>query len=449
MLHYQIVGDLYYQLYGNIFSAELFFCAIYFMLYQPRRELFRIRLYLSIICYFAMANALWYIVTIIDSPIPVFNIIFFSLTTFVLSLGVTFSFRIGLGGAFYLSTAAYAVQNTAYSIGNVIKNIFQLALPLWADIIVFDFLIYPLVGFAFYLCFIRSNRKKFSDAAYDWRILLISFLILTICGVLNTVTDDLFAEYLNVEGVYLYGMRVCCGIYAIVGGMSAVLLQLGFVRENKLSEENEVLDQLLHSEKKRHELSKETIDIINVKCHDLKHQILQLAAIDDRGARSSYIKSIENSIAIYDSSVQTGNDALDIVIAEKSLICDNHKISFSCLADGEKLNFMDSADIAALFGNALDNAIERELLEDEDKRFISITIKQVKGALYIHVDNYCSVRPDFSDGLPQTTKDDKQHHGFGTKSIKSIVLRYGGELFMDVKNQRFNLDILFSGMAEQ
>ncbi len=443
MLQYQVLGEFYYKMYGNVFAAQLLVCLVCFLIYQPRRSYFKIRAFLSVICYFAFVNIFWLIVTKIDSPLPISNIVFYFLTTFFMGVGVFFAFRTDVVGTFYLATAAYAVQHTAYALGNIVKSVFAISWPFWVDRLVFDFLIFPVVGLIFFYSMIRPNRKKFIGGRYDWRILLISLVILIICVVLSTVTDNLFTEYAK-YGVVLKGMRICCSIYAIVGGTSSVLLQIGFMRENKLSDDNAVLDQLLHSEKKWHELSKETIDIINVKCHDLKHQISRLANIDDREARSSYIQSIQSSIAIYDSAVQTGNDALDIVIAEKSLICDGNKISFSCLVAGDKLAFMDSADIASLFGNALDNAIERELQEPEDHRFISFTVKTENGFLHIHIDNYCSSAPEFYEGLPRTTKEDKLHHGFGTKIIKSIVQKYNGELFMEFKNERFNMDILFN-----
>ena len=61
----------------------------------------------------------------------------------------------------------------------------------------------------------------------------------------------------------------------------------------------------------------------------------------------------------------------------------------------------------------------------------------------MHMDNNCTVPPEFKNGLPQSTKDDSEYHGFGTKSIKNIVHKYSGELLMSVNDGRFNLDILF------
>ena len=49
----------------------------------------------------------------------------------------------------------------------------------------------------------------------------------------------------------------------------------------------------------------------------------------------------------------------------------------------------------------------------------------------------------FSDGLPETTKEDKNYHGFGVKSIRYIVERYHGTIFMRSEKERFLTDIIF------
>ena len=50
------------------------------------------------------------------------------------------------------------------------------------------------------------------------------------------------------------------------------------------------------------------------------------------------------------------------------MLCRKHNIQMTIMADGKALEFMSTADIAALFGNALDNAIECEYtIEDKEK----------------------------------------------------------------------------------
>lgn len=442
MLYLQLYGDIYYALYGNIFAMELFLSLIFFVIFQPRRDNFAFRAYISFIGYFLAENVIWYFIVKFAAKAPYVNGIFFFLCVVVLAVGVYCSFKTNFLGAFYFATGAYAVQHASYSFGNIIRYLFAVALPVWAEVIIFDILILGLVCTAFFMVFVWPRRNKFGSDIFDYRAFAISSMTLVVCVLLSLIVDNIFAGYLE-EEINVNGLRVCCSTYALISCTASVIIQFGFLRENKLSDENTILDQLIHTEQKRHEMSKETIAIINEKCHDLKHQIALLGKIDDKEARKAYIDELENCIAIYDTSAATGNPALDIVISEKSLLCEKNNISFSYLVDGAKLSFMSSTDIAALFGNAFDNAIERQLAESEETRFISLSVKERNGYIYVHMDNRCGNSPDFVDGLPQTTKQDKSHHGFGTKSISNIAGKYGGEVYMKVEDERFNLDVLF------
>ncbi len=114
------------------------------------------------------------------------------------------------------------------------------------------------------------------------------------------------------------------------------------------------------------------------------------------------------------------------------------------MIDGTILSFMNTTDVYALFGNLLDNAIESVLKEsDEEKRIISIQISKKTQGYHIHIDNYCNQTVVFEDDLPITSKKDKAYHGFGVRSIKYIVEKYYGDILMQVKEQCFQVDILF------
>ena len=47
------------------------------------------------------------------------------------------------------------------------------------------------------------------------------------------------------------------------------------------------------------------------------------------------------------------------------------------------------------------------------------------------------------NGLPLTTKKDKDYHGFGMKSIQLVVNKYDGDLNVNVANNVFSLSIMF------
>ena len=112
------------------------------------------------------------------------------------------------------------------------------------------------------------------------------------------------------------------------------------------------------------------------------------------------------------------------------------------MADGKQLDQLSSADLYALFGNLLDNAIEAVAKEPPEKRTISMQVFKKRGYLCIHIENFCTDPPELVNGLPKTRKQDDRYHGFGIKSIRYIVEKYHGNLAISTDHQQFCVDIL-------
>ena len=148
-------------------------------------------------------------------------------------------------------------------------------------------------------------------------------------------------------------------------------------------------------------------------------------------------------MGIYDAVARTGNDAMDVILTEKSLICERAGIHLTCIADGEQIGFISPTDVYALFGNALDNAIEAVIqLPDPERRNVSLNVHTQGRLLSIHVENYFDGVLTFEDDMPQTSKQDKANHGFGMKSMRLIAERYGGYLTTGTCGEIFHLNIL-------
>ena len=211
------------------------------------------------------------------------------------------------------------------------------------------------------------------------------------------------------------------------------------VKRERAERDGIVLQQLLNQQKSQLANDKATIDLINIKTHDLKKQLGLL------GGRISQeeIDGLNRLVSIYDSSVRTGNETLDVLLANKSLQCEQRGIRFDRMIDGELLDFMKPADIYSLFGNAVDNAIEAVLrLDDDADRYVSMTVCKRKEMLSIHIENPYVGELRFDDGLPQTTKQDKDYHGFGTRSMRMIVDRYDGVLTIGAADHVYTVDVL-------
>ena len=186
-----------------------------------------------------------------------------------------------------------------------------------------------------------------------------------------------------------------------------------------------------------------SFDLVNMKYHDLKHQIAGLRAEMSDEERKKWIDSLEQELEAYSPELQTGNSVLDTLIAGKMFNCRANNIKITCVADGNILDFMHVADICTIFGNALDNAIENvSLIENADKRLIHIAISPKKNFVLIQINNYCESRLTIKNGYPVTTKSDKRNHGFGLKSIRYTVEKYHGTLNFDINDNWFELKIL-------
>jgi hypothetical protein len=207
--------------------------------------------------------------------------------------------------------------------------------------------------------------------------------------------------------------------------------------------EKECLHKLLHMQKENYRISEESVDLVNRKYHDLKHQIQLLRSEITSDEKLRYLDEMEQEIHSYEAQNKTGNKTLDTLLTAKSLKCQDLGISLTCVADGAELDFMKPTDLSVLFGNALDNAIESvEKISDADKRLIHLTISREKSFLRIRVENCYEGEINFVGGLPSTAKD-ARYHGYGMKSIRSIVEKYNGSMTVKAQDGWFELRILF------
>lgn len=239
-------------------------------------------------------------------------------------------------------------------------------------------------------------------------------------------------DTVSISMLHVYNI-LCCAL--------ALIMLFELPRRKRAENELTVLKQLQHREREQYLIAKENVELINYKCHDLKHQIRRLRTGDR--VSGSELDELEKVVDIYDSTYRTSNEALNVILMEKSLVSKKASINLSCIIDADELGFMSEADVYSLFGNMLDNAIEASKMLDEDKRSIGLSVKRIKGFIAVTVYNGYVGNLKFENGLPLTTKEDKAYHGYGLKSIRNLVEKYNGVLRISADNGIFCLKILF------
>lgn len=384
--------------------------------------------------------ALYYVGNI---PLTIFYWSFMYIFLMVLSFGYSLiCFKMKPLNAVLISVASYLIHHinnmSADTINQAIslyENLNETAYEIlkWSICIIVLFIVY----FLFFLYYFKQKKENLS-LIYDSKQITFFSTVVVSCTIIISSSFRIIYFQNDIKALFL----VSC----ISNLATCIILAFFFfsiLRHNKIQHELEIEKRLFDESKKQYELSKENIDSLNIKFHDLKYRVQMLS--QNQKIEESDLKDIYQGLDVYESVVKTGNKPLDVVLTEYSLRCENNDIHFTSIADGKALNFMSPYDIYSLFGNAITNAIEAVTkIEDKEKRNISLVMKKKGNILTIELENYYLANTiKSSNGVFKTSKNDNFNHGYGIKSMENIVKKYEGSINIWPDGGIFHLTITF------
>ena len=179
--------------------------------------------------------------------------------------------------------------------------------------------------------------------------------------------------------------------------------------------------------------------------HDMKNHLLILGNYCKAGDTEKalhYIEEIQAPIqSVERSTIYSGNRVLDIVMNFKLSEAKKRGISTEAIIEGADEMLLCESDLCAILSNLLDNAIEAcEFLKAEEK-WIRVLVKRMGDMLLIQVSNSCSEKNQNEKGKYRTSKIGM--HGYGIKSVKAKVEKYGGEVNMKCSQGVFTATVTF------
>ncbi len=340
-------------------------------------------------------------------------------------------------------TVSVAVYNTIWAV-----SLWQLLLEVWrvtqnlgreafdqSVLLEFVAMIF-LFGASYGICvqtiakWMPNDRKK----SIGPRQSLSALLLFGIIEMLSYAPALRYIDSANEDWKFLYLSQLMC--------IMILYLQNELFKKSDMKQELELMNLLWKKEQEQYLLAKENISLINQKTHDLKHHIRAIRHASQEEL-DKYLNEMEGAVHIYEAIVKTGNEVFDTILTEKSLYCKDRGIQVSCVAEGSQMDFINTVDLYALLGNALDNAIEAvEKFKEIEKRQIDVMIYRQQNFLVMNIINPIPGKLIFGEELPVTTKEDNKLHGFGLRSMKYIVRKYDGFLNISEEDGCFSLKIL-------
>ncbi len=380
--------------------------------------------YLSLLCLFGAFTFINYN----------FEYIFIALVLGYLALAAKYCFKLNESAALYVSIWSLISTQFIYQLWILKKIYIEYKMFEW-----FDLPLGLLLWFILIFFIIWNTIAKTMPSNGEYHIgprQLISAIILFI------MFELFYTSMVNSELTVSEPLLIP-GLLAQVYGLITLYFQTELFKKSIIEQELKTMNLLWENQKIQYNLRKENIELINQKCHDIKHQIAAVKTIAKSENIDKYLNEIGSAALIYDSLVQTGNEVLDTILSEKSLYCEANGIHINNVVDGKKLDFIDPIDLYTILGNAIDNAIDCvKKIENPDLRLIDIAIYSKEQFLVMTITNPITEFIEFENGIPVSSKPVNGYHGYGVKSIKHYVEKYDGNISISVQNNCFILKML-------
>jgi len=291
---------------------------------------------------------------------------------------------------------------------------------------------------------IKNNyvERESDIPRYYWYWILFVYLISGI-NLLVIFNISLILNELNVEAQYLT-IIINMGSLLIVLITYYVFIKLNrFYRKSSNYKIIEIKNEMLRKEIKEKENIYEEVRKTH---HDFKNHIICIEKLLEQGKLelvSEYINNLkEEKFQVY-TWIKTGNDVVDAILNQKRSEGEKKNIDIDMkviIPDNINIRPMD---LCIILGNAIDNGIEaNEKIEDIDKRNIKVRINPYKDYLFMEISNPTICNPIDEYGQLKTTKDNKEKHGFGIKSMATVVEEYNGILNYEYDEGEFILSIM-------
>lgn len=293
------------------------------------------------------------------------------------------------------------------------------------------------------ILYMLEQRQRSMDgelevtAAACQLVVILSFVIYILSSLSYAPIRTPFAGSTEVDAFNLRSWIYLCGVALLY----AYHVQLC---EEQSRQELLKMQGILEMQRANYGYSKEAVELVNRKYHDLKHQIAVLRSTISSDEKLRALDQMEAEIKAYETENKTGNQVLDIVLTGKAITCRNNGIDLTIVADGTALAFMDWMDISNMFGNMLDNAIEAVLPLPAQQRLIHLSVARQRSFLCILMENPYdeNVRVEMRGGMPISLHKDRQFHGFGVKSIAATARKYSGTASFTREKGWFRLRVL-------
>lgn len=165
-----------------------------------------------------------------------------------------------------------------------------------------------------------------------------------------------------------------------------------------------------------------------------------------------YLDELQAPVREMTDTVWTGDGTVDYLINSKAAMAADAGIQLQVQVEFPRHAGIRSADLCAILGNLLDNALEAAgQVTEPEERLVRLTIRRINQMLVIKVENRFAASPIQEKGELKTTKTDDGLHGWGLKSARAAAQKYDGMVRTEYSGELFRAvaTLCFDGVEDK
>lgn len=282
------------------------------------------------------------------------------------------------------------------------------------------------VTLVLYYLLLRYTAARTMPQAGSYRIgprQLVSGLLLSAIFVVQSVV------LLFQRGEGVNSALVVSAVLTQLYCLTLLYLQTELFKKSAMKKEMDMLNLLYERQRRQYLVARKNVQLINKRCHDLKVQIADLRRLAPAAAEVQ-LREAEAAAAAYDTAADTGNEVLDVVLTEKTLLCQADGIRLHSVADGRCMRFLEAGDLYTLFSNVLDLCIQQaKAVPEPEHRMVDLVVVHRQGFAVI------------SAAVPVQGQELKEDYPL--KVIRRIVEGHNGVLTCEYAGGFYTVKILF------
>lgn len=216
------------------------------------------------------------------------------------------------------------------------------------------------------------------------------------------------------------------GIFVIVICILAI-----YLRSQKQMLQRQIIlnEKCIEEQSKQYQFMGEKDKELRKFHHDYNKHVTMMQKLMEMGSLEelkAYIKDLGEIKEGLDF-ISTNHIICDAIINQYYGLCNQEGIQLSVMGKFPADMKISEVDLCVILSNAMENAFEATQ-RCEGNRGIDFTIKSHGNMLLIEITNPTVDKPVIQDGFIETTKEDKAHHGYGTRNMREAALRSGGNV---------------------